>query len=155
MQCARHHAISPLTLRDGQGVRCTSDGIITALMPPAQYAHCKELGPNRLLLAQQMVIHQQEAEKARAGVRAFMRLYLNAPPYQRNFKAMGFSDDDLRGGGSDYLVDSIIAWGDERHLQARIAQHYAAGADHVYVIPLTAAGDRLPDMRVVEALAPR
>jgi len=95
-----------------------------------------------------------DAGKARAGVRAFMRFYLNAPPYQRNFKAMGFSDDDLRGGGSDHLIDSIIAWGDERHLHERIAQHYAAGADHVYVIPLTAAGDRLPDMRVVEALAP-
>jgi len=132
-----------------------SDGIITALMPPAHIARLRgELGPNKLLLAQQMVMLEKDAQKARAGVRAFMRFYLNAPPYQRNFKAMGFSDDDLRGGGSDHLVDSIIAWGDERHLHERIAQHYQAGADHVYVIPLTAAGDRLPDMRVVEALAP-
>jgi probable F420-dependent oxidoreductase len=132
-----------------------SDGIITALMPPAHIARLRaELGPNKLLLAQQMVMLERDAAKAHAGVRAFMRFYLNAPPYQRNFKAMGFSDDDLRGGGSDHLVDSIIAWGDERHMQERIAAHYAAGADHVYVIPLTAAGDRLPDMRVVEALAP-
>ena len=132
-----------------------SDGIITALMPPAHVARLrKELGPNKLLLAQQMVMLEHDAEKARAGVRAFMRFYLNAPPYQRNFKAMGFSDEDLRDGGSDHLVDSIIAWGDVRHMHDRIAQHYAAGADHVYVIPLTAAGDRLPDMRVVEALAP-
>jgi probable F420-dependent oxidoreductase len=132
-----------------------SDGIITALLPPAQTARLRaELGPDKLLLAQQMVMLENDADKARAGVRAFMRFYLNAPPYQRNFKAMGFSDDDLRSGGSDHLVDSIIAWGGERHLHERIAQHYAAGADHVYVIPLTAAGDRLPDMRVVEALAP-
>ncbi len=132
-----------------------SDGIITALMPPAQTARLRaELGPHRLLLAQQMVMLEDDANKARAGVRAFMRFYLNAPPYQRNFKAMGFSDDDLRAGGSDHLIDSIIAWGGERHLNERIAQHYAAGANHVYVIPLTAAGDRLPDMRVVEALAP-
>lgn len=130
-------------------------GPFKALMPPAHIARLRrELGPSKLLLAQQMVMLEKDAEKARAGVRAFMRFYLNASPYQRNFKAMGFSDDDLRGGGSDHLVDSIIAWGDERHLHERIAQHYAAGANHVYVIPLTAAGDRLPDMRVVEALAP-
>lgn len=133
-----------------------SDGIITALMPPAHTARLREvLGPGKLLLAQQMVMLENDAEKARAGVRAFMRFYLNAPPYQRNFKAMGFSEADLRDGGSDHLIDSIIAWGDERHLRERIEQHYRAGADHVYVIPLTAAGDRLPDMRVVEALAPR
>src|ERR1700722_10509531 len=100
-----------------------SDGIITALMPPAHIARLRgELGPNRLLLAQQTVLLEADAEKARAGVRAFMRFYLNAPPYQRNFKAMGFSDDGLRGGGSDHLVDSIIAWGDERHLNDRFPQ---------------------------------
>lgn len=133
-----------------------SDGIITALMPPAETARLrKELGPNKLLLAQQMVMLEKDAAAARAGIRAFMRFYLNAPPYQRTFKAMGFGEEDQRGGGSDRLVDSIIAWGGEGHLRERIAQHYAAGADHVYIIPLTAAGDRLPDMRVVEALAPR
>lgn len=133
-----------------------SDGIITALIPPAHIARLREVvGSGKLLLAQQMVMLESDAGKARAGVRAFMRFYLNAPPYQRNFKAMGFSEADLRDGGSDHLIDSIVAWGDERRLHERIEQHYRAGADHVYVIPLTAAGDRLPDMRVVEALAPR
>jgi probable F420-dependent oxidoreductase len=132
-----------------------ADGIITALIPPAHIARMRQqIGPDKLLLAQQMVMLESDAEKARAGVRNFMRFYLNAPPYQRNFKAMGFSDADLRHGGSDHLIDSIIAWGDERQLRERIDAHRRAGANHVYAIPLTASGGRLPDMRVIEALAP-
>ena len=132
-----------------------ADGIITALIPPEHIARMRQqIGPEKLLLAQQMVMLENNAEKARAAVRNFMRFYLNAPPYQRNFKAMGFSDADLRQGGSDHLIDSIIAWGDERRLRERIDAHRRAGANHVYAIPLSAAGGRLPDMRVIEALAP-
>lgn len=132
-----------------------TDGIITALIPPAHIARLREqLGPSKWLLAQQMVMLEPDASKARAAVRAFMQFYLNAPPYRRNFKAMGYSDADLEHGGSDHLVDTVIAWGDERHLRERIEEHRRAGADHVYLIPLRADGGRLPDMRVVEALAP-
>jgi probable F420-dependent oxidoreductase len=133
-----------------------SDGIITALMPPSHIAKMRvQLGPSKWLLAQQMVMLENDAGKARAAVREFMRFYLNAPPYQRNFKLMGFDESDMRHGGSDRLIDAIIAWGDERHLRERIDDHYRAGADHVYLIPLSADGGRLPEMRVVEALAPR
>jgi probable F420-dependent oxidoreductase len=132
-----------------------ADGIITALIPPPHIARMRrQIGPDRLLLAQQMVMLESDAEKARAGVRNFMRFYLNAPPYRRNFKSMGFSDEDLLHGGSDHLIDSIIAWGGESQLRERIEEHRRAGANHVYVIPLSASGGRLPDMRVIEALAP-
>ena len=40
-----------------------SDGIITALMPPAHIARLRaELGPNKLLLAQQMVMLEGDAD---------------------------------------------------------------------------------------------
>ncbi|HUN59126.1 MAG TPA: TIGR03620 family F420-dependent LLM class oxidoreductase [Candidatus Binataceae bacterium] len=133
-----------------------SDGIITALMPPSHIAKMRaQIGPSKWLLAQQMVMLEDDAGKARAAVREFMRFYLNAPPYQRNFKMMGFDESEMRGGGSDRLIDAIIAWGDERCLRERIDEHYRAGANHVYLIPLSADGGRLPEMRVVEALAPR
>ncbi len=38
---------------------------------------------------------------------------------------------------SDRLVDAIIAWGDEEAVLARVAEHHAAGADHVCVQVLT------------------
>ena len=31
--------------------------------------------------------------------------YLELPNYANNLRSLGFSDDDLRGGGSDRLVD--------------------------------------------------
>jgi hypothetical protein len=108
-----------------------------------------------MLLAQQMVMLETDAHRARTAIRNFMRFYMNAPPYQRHFRDLGFNDDDMKGGGSDRLIDTIIAWGDEGRLRDRIAAHREAGADHVYIIALGADGGRLPEMRVIEALAPR
>jgi len=132
-----------------------SDGVITALSPPALIARMRTALPGKWLLAQQMVMLETDADKARAAIRNFMRFYMNAPPYQRHFRDLGFTDDDMKGGGSDRLIDTIIAWGDERRLREQIAAHREAGADHVYLIALSAEGGRLPEMRVIEALAPR
>ena len=132
-----------------------SDGVITALSPPALIARMRTALPGKWLLAQQMVMLETDAGKARTVIRNFMRFYMNAPPYQRHFRDLGFTDDDMKGGGSDRLIDTIIAWGDERRLRERIAAHREAGADHVYLIALSAEGGRLPEMRVIEALAPR
>jgi len=132
-----------------------SDGVITALSPPALIARMRTALPGKWLLAQQMVMLETDAGKARTAIRNFMRFYMNAPPYQRHFRDLGFTDDDMKGGGSDRLIDTIIAWGDERRLRERIAAHREAGADHVYLIALSAEGGRLPEMRVIEALAPR
>jgi probable F420-dependent oxidoreductase len=131
-----------------------STGVITALTPPTVIARMRAALPGKWLLAQQMVMLETDAHKARSAIRSFMRFYMNAPPYRRHFQDMGYTDEDLQGGGSDRLIDTIIAWGDQQHLRERITAHRAAGADHVYLIPLSAEGGRLPEMRVIEALAP-
>jgi probable F420-dependent oxidoreductase len=132
-----------------------TDGVITALSPPSLIARMRSvLGPKKLLLAQQMVMLETDPNQARAAIRNFMRFYMNAPPYRRHFTDLGFNDADMQNGGSDRLIDSIIAWGDEARLRERIQTHRDAGADHVYLIPLSSRGGRLPDMRVIEALAP-
>ena len=41
--------------------------------------------------------------------------------------------DDVAHGGSDRLVDAIVAWGDVDAVRDRVAAHLAAGADHVCV----------------------
>jgi probable F420-dependent oxidoreductase len=132
-----------------------SDGVITALTPPSLVARMRPVLRGKMLLAQQMVMLETDAHKARTAIRNFMGFYMNAPPYQRHFRDLGFNDDDMKGGGSDRLIDTIIAWGDEGRLRERIAAHREAGADHVYIIALGADGGRLPEMRVIEALAPR
>ena len=83
-----------------------------------------------------------------------MQIYLGLPNYQNNLRWLGFSDADLGDGGSDRLVDAIVAWGDEAALRRRIQAHYDAGADHVCIQPLRPDGQPLPDLRALEALAP-
>ena len=40
------------------------------------------------------------------------------------------------GGGSDRLVDTVIAWGTEEQIAGRIEEQRAAGADHVVIQPV-------------------
>jgi probable F420-dependent oxidoreductase len=113
------------------------------------------LGPDRWLAPEQKVLLETDPANARAVARATMQIYLGLPNYQNNLKWLGFTDDDIANGGSDRLVDAIVAWGDADTIAARIQAHYDAGADHVCVQPLRADGIPGPDLKVLEALAPR
>lgn len=112
------------------------------------------LGPGAWLAPEQKVLLDTDPARARATARATMQIYLGLPNYQNNLKWLGFEDADLADGGSDRLVDAIVAWGDEAAIAARIQAHHDAGADHVCIQPLRADGIPGPDLRVLEALAP-
>jgi hypothetical protein len=60
----------------------------------------------------------------------------------------------MANGGSDRLVDAIVAWGDEKTIRGRIQAVYDAGATHVCILPLKLSGGLDPDQRTFEALAP-
>ena len=70
-----------------------------------------------------------------------------------NLLWLGYEEADIANGGSDALIDSIIAWGDEDAILARVKEHFDAGADHVAVQPL---GRRSGDLGLdqLRALAP-
>ena len=61
-----------------------------------------------------------------------------------NLRRLGFTDDDLADGGSDRLVDAIVAWGDVDAIVSRVRAHHDAGADHVCVQVLPADPRALP-----------
>ena len=44
--------------------------------------------------------------------RSHMSIYLGLPNYTNNLRRLGWTDDDFADGGSDRLVDAIVAWGD-------------------------------------------
>ena len=111
------------------------------------------LGAGKLLCVEQGAILETDPGQARALARQFLTLYLGLPNYVNNWRRLGFSDTDFASGGSDRLVDAVIAWGDERAIRARIEEHWQAGADHVCVQAIGAAGS--PDERLLELLAPR
>jgi hypothetical protein len=61
-----------------------------------------------------------------------------------NLLRIGFDRADVGDGGSDRLVDEIVAWGDVEAILAKVEEHRAAGADHVALQVVTSDPTRLP-----------
>jgi probable F420-dependent oxidoreductase len=101
------------------------------------------LGEGPLLLPEQTVILSDSADEARSIGTDWLRAYLALPNYANNLLRSGFSADDL-AQVSDRLFDAIIAWGDEEAIMRRVAEHQAAGADHVCVQVLLADPTAFP-----------
>ncbi|WP_280423729.1 LLM class F420-dependent oxidoreductase [Nocardia carnea] len=95
------------------------------------------LGDGPLLLPEQTAILTTDAEKARSIGTDWLRNYLQLPNYANNILRSGFTQEDI-DTVSDRLFDAIIAWGDEEAVLRRVAEHRAAGADHVCVQVLEA-----------------
>ncbi|MGA7419279.1 MAG: LLM class F420-dependent oxidoreductase [Acidimicrobiales bacterium] len=95
------------------------------------------LGAGPLLAPEQMVVLDPDPSSARAVARQTLSRYLLLPNYTNNLKRLGFSEADLADGGSDHLVDGIIAWGDIAAIAGRVKEHLDAGADHVCLQVLT------------------
>ena len=91
------------------------------------------LGADALLAPEQMCVLETDPVEARRIARAGMKIYLGLPNYWNNLKRLGFTDDDREDGGSDRLVDAVVVWGTEEQIAERVAEHHAAGADHVCV----------------------
>jgi probable F420-dependent oxidoreductase len=104
------------------------------LVTPEHTRFAREvLGPGRLLAPEQPVVLETDPDRARALAREHLAIYLLAPNYTNNWRRLGFTDEDLAGGGSDRLIDALVAWGDPGTIRERVAQHHEAGADHVCV----------------------
>lgn len=133
--------------------RCT--GAHPYLVPPEHTERAREiLGPDAWLCTEQKVLLETDAEKARAVARQAVAIYLGLPNYRNNLLRCGFEESDFDSGGSNRLIDAIVAWGDEKALSARVQAHLDAGASHVCIQPVHPDGQPLPDWRVLEALAP-
>jgi probable F420-dependent oxidoreductase len=115
------------------------------------------VGPDKHVAPEQGVVLERDPDKARALAREFLKLYLPLPNYFKTWERLGFTEDDRRDGGSDRLVDALIAWGDEDAIAARVREHLDAGADHV-CLQVIHDEDGLPTeqwRRLADALIPR
>ena len=130
-------------------------GVLTYFTPVEKTGEVQKIVPaGKWLCAEQAVLLESDATRARQVARAYMKRYLENAHYQVMLGPLGFGDADFANGGSDRLVDAIVAWGSADALRARLAAHQAAGASHVCVLPLSLDGTMTPDERVLEALAP-
>jgi len=102
------------------------------------------VGHDAIVAPEQMVVLDTNPDSARAVARQGIARYLAAPNYTNNLARLGFSPADIENGGSDRLVDEIVAWGDVGKIMQRIGEHHDAGADHVCVQVLAADPSALP-----------
>jgi probable F420-dependent oxidoreductase len=99
------------------------------------------LGHGPLLAPEQKVVLEADPTRAREiGRPVVANPYLGLVNYTNHLRRLGFTDEDFAGGGSDRLVDALVAHGDPAAVAGRIGEHLTAGADHVAVQLLTAPG---------------
>lgn len=127
-----------------------TDGAHPYLVTPEHTERARAiLGPGKILAPEQGVVLRDDPAAARAAAREHLAVYLPLENYTRCWRSLGFGDADLADGGSDGLVDALVAWGDEDAVAARVRAHLAAGATHV---PVQALGDE--PLAQLERLAP-
>ncbi len=123
--------------------------------PPENTRRSREImGEEAWLCPEQKVLLESDPERARARARQAMAGPLTMPNYRRNLMRCGFAEAELDNGGSDRVVDAVVAWGDEAALVERVREHWAAGATHVCVQPLDVKDGARPSVETLERLAP-
>ena len=123
-------------------------------VPVAHTALARDLsGPQPFIGVAVCAALTPDAVEARRLAREHASKYLRWENYRANLRRLGFADDDLEGGGSDRLLDAVVAQGDEEAIRTRVQEHLDAGASHVCIQPLPAFGDAFP-LDALRRLAP-
>jgi probable F420-dependent oxidoreductase len=131
-----------------------AQGAHTYLVPVEHTRRAREImGPDALLIVEQKVVLDADAAEAHRRARQAIAWYLDTPNYRKNLEWLGFDETDLDGGGSDRLVEALVARGGEDAIRARVQEQLAAGADQVAIQPLGADDDPF-GLDVLRRLAP-
>jgi probable F420-dependent oxidoreductase len=134
-----------------------TDGAHPYNVTPQHTAEARKiLGAGKWLCPEQMVVLETDPIRARKVARSTLSIYLGLPNYTNNLRRFGFTDADFADGGSDRLMDALVAWGDTAALKKRIQEHWDAGADHVCIQALSGSKglEAKPDLETLQALAP-
>jgi probable F420-dependent oxidoreductase len=114
-------------------------GAIPYLVPPEHTRQARQiLGQGPLLAPEHKAVVDTDAERARKlARRRVQNPYLGLVNYTSNLRRLGFTDADLDDGGSDRLVDALVAQGSAEQVAGELRAHLDAGADHVCIQLLT------------------
>ena len=133
-----------------------ADGAFPYLVTPEHTAFARgELGAEPLLVVEQAVVLSDDRSEALRRAHAHLEIYTSLPNYSNNWRRLGFGDEDFVPGGSERLAEALVVHGDEAAIAARVAEHVAAGADHVCIQVLPAERAAVPSedwRRLAEAL---
>ncbi len=129
-----------------------ADGALPYFVPPEHTAFAREtMGDGPLLAVEQAVVFETDPTKAREIARTHTSTYTGLPNYTGNLERFGFDEADFIPGGSDRLIDAIVAWGDMDTILERVQAHRDAGADHVCI--QVVHGHAAPPIEAWRALA--
>jgi len=121
--------------------------------PEATAAARAVVGDGPLLATEQAVVVEDDPAEARRIGREFIAFYLTLPNYVRAWERAGFGPEERADGGSDRMVDAVVAWGSPEAIAERVRAHLDAGADHVCLQVLESDPNGLP-LAGWRALAP-
>ena len=145
-----------------------SDGVHPFNSPP-EHTHWarKIVGPEKWICTAQHICLTTDAAAARRAARRALEFYFVAPNHYRNWLRIGYDLSDLEHGGSNRLIDALVAWGTESQIRDRLQQHFDAGATQIIINtiqPETESASKnaidghnfqsSPDWDVYELLAP-
>ncbi len=105
------------------------------LVTPEHTRRAREiLGTGLLLVPEHKAVLEADPARARAlGRPRVQNPYLSLVNYTSNLRRLGWGEDDLSDGGSDALIDALVAHGTAAQVAARLTEHLDAGADQVAV----------------------
>ena len=95
----------------------------------------ERLGPDKLVAPELACVVDTDPVRARAVARDYAKLYLGLRNYTQNLLGIGFTEADIAEGGSDRLIDAVIAHGSAEQIAEVARAHLDAGADHVCLNP--------------------
>ena len=94
---------------------------------------------------------EADPKLARERSRKALAYYMTLDYYHREWRKLGFVETDFADGGSDRLIDTLVAWGDKAALEERLDAYREAGANRVIVMPFDPIS---ATVGAVEVLAP-
>ena len=117
-----------------------AQGVFTWILPVESIRQTRAFVGNDIeVTANFPVILTEDPLEARRIGRAFMTHYIPLDYYQAAYSKVGFSSEDFENGGSDRLIDAIVAWGSIETIKARIDEYASAGASRIIINPILAA----------------
>jgi probable F420-dependent oxidoreductase len=144
-------ALGPLMLK--LSARMTQGAIPYNTIAKHTAQASKILGPGKWLAIEQKVTIETDPARARALGREELSRYMVLDNYRNAWFGMGFTETDLANGGSDAFIDQVVLWGTADQVKAGLNAHFAAGATHVAIQPVHAAGDTAHRDAIMAALA--
>ncbi len=131
-----------------------SIGALPGFVPVEHTSFAREtMGEGPLLAVMQPFVLTEDREEAHEIASGRVSFYLARKPYRQTLARLGWSEADMEGAGSTEIFEASVAWGDVGVLEARVADHFERGADHVCIEAL--GRDRSdPQFDQLRAVAP-